>query len=321
MDFPKKRPSPSDSEHEHGQSKRQRTEEPESSSVTPDMPKEKLPYQIVNKPTADDLGREGLKRSIAVALKYVGFDSARKDAMESFTEVVDTYTTQFIDQLRRVANAARRNNPVPEDFELILRRHDITIDSLKPHLKLPIPKEELTPSFYDPIIEDISYLQKPRPYLGEELSGKREKEARPWIPKDFPPFPGPHTYKFTPMEQAKDTNTEQAQAETDVRKGEQALRRINRAARISQQKELKTIADREQHSKQRHQAWEGIMTELIPPSGSSSGASSVTLNGPSTAPEIADNSTIVNFGAKYGRKGVPKNSRRTQTDPFNGMLG
>ncbi|KAI1467781.1 uncharacterized protein F4812DRAFT_459070 [Daldinia caldariorum] len=313
MDSSLKRAVPTDDEpQQEPQAKRQRTTEPDSRSVTPaDVDTlEKPAYNVVRRPNAEDFGRDGLRRSIGVALKHVGFDAATPDALESFTETVDTYITGFIKHLRRTANAARRNDPIPEDFELILRRHDVDLSSLKLHLKNPVREEYLTPSFFDPVTEDVQYLQKPRPFLGEELSGEKEKEARPWIPKNFPAFPSAHTYKFTPAKLEPDIEKEQLQAEADAKKGEAALRRINRAARISRQKELRAVAQREPLSRKRHQNWETIMSELLPKAGPPA----------SGAPDIADHSTIVNFGTKYGRKGMPKTSRRPQTDPFNGLI-
>ncbi|KAI1389287.1 uncharacterized protein F4822DRAFT_195810 [Hypoxylon trugodes] len=307
------RKRPSDGEHEEAISpKRQRTNESESRPVTPVevVPATtKLKHEVVSQPTADDFGRQGLKISIALALEHIGFESATKEALESFTETVDTYITDFVVSLRRVANAARRNDPIPEDYELILRQHNITTSSLKPHLKNPVPKKRLTPSFYNPITEDLGHLLKPRPFLGEELSGEKEKEERSYIPKDFPPLPPPHAYKFTPLQKEPDIKKEQVQAEADLKKGELALRRINRAARISRQKELKAAALRDSMSKQRHEAWEGMMTNMLRQAGSSSGAV-----------EIADHSAIVDFGTRYGRKGVPKNARRPQADIPNGVV-
>ncbi|KAI1642800.1 uncharacterized protein F4817DRAFT_286862 [Daldinia loculata] len=313
MDPSLKRAVPNDDEnHQEPEAKRQRTIEPDSRSVTPaevDLSERPI-YNVVRRPNAEDFGRDGLRRSIGVALKHVGFDAATPDALEGFTETVDTYITGFIEHLRRTANAARRNDPIPEDFELILRRHDVDLSSLKLHLKNPVPKEYVAPSFFDPVTEDVQYLQKPRPFLGEELSGEKEKEARPWIPKNFPAFPSAHTYRFTPAEQESDVEKEQLQAEADAKKGEAALRRISRAARISRQKELRSVAQRDPLSRKRHQNWEAMMSELLPKAGPAT----------SSAPDIADHSSIVNFGTKYGRKGIPKNSRRPQADPFNGMI-
>lgn len=212
--------------------------------------------------------------------------------------------------LQRMANAARRNEPVPEDFELILRQHNVPLSTLKLHLKHPIPKEQLEPSYYDPITEDVAYLQKPPPYLGEELSGEKAKNERPWIPKHFPPFPSDYTYKYTEAQPVVDWSKQQAQAEIDAKKSELALRRINRAARISQQKELKAMAELDPVTRSRHVAWEGMMEEFIPQAQAQVGSSS-------SAPEIADHSTIVDFGAKYARKDMPKNSRRAKTNFFD----
>ena len=43
-------------------------------------------------PTSEDLGRDGLRRSIALTLQHVGFDSASPEAMESFTAAAETCT-------------------------------------------------------------------------------------------------------------------------------------------------------------------------------------------------------------------------------------
>lgn len=59
----------------------------------PTAPTPALPsYFQVDKSTAEDVGRDGLQRSIALALQHVGFDGASREAMESFTEVADTCT-------------------------------------------------------------------------------------------------------------------------------------------------------------------------------------------------------------------------------------
>lgn len=319
MDLSRKRPNPDDGESNgQSQSKRQRTGDLESRPDTPVCPTltGKDAYEVVRYPTAESFGRDGLRRAIVVALKHVGFESATNEALEGFTDAVDTYLSDFVGHLRRTANAARRNNPVPEDFALILREHNVALSALKPHLKNPVPKDQLTPSYFDPVAEDISHLLKPRPYLGEELSGRKEKEARPWIPKNLPEFPSAYTYKFTPVHESPDIEKEQTQAETDAKKAELALRRINRAARISRQKDVKIMAQRNAYSKERHELWEKSMAATLPREGAGASVGEA---------EIADHSSIVNFGLKYGRSGVPKARSRIQSqgqaDPFKDIQG
>ncbi|TRX91976.1 hypothetical protein FHL15_007073 [Xylaria flabelliformis] len=288
------RPSPS---------KRQRTAalEPDTTSTAPVSGHNKqAAYEAVRRPTAENLGRDGLRRSITLALSHVGFDSATEEALEGFTETVETYMHGFIHQLKKVAHASRRNDTIPTDFEAVLRQHNLPLSSLKPHLKNPIPKKLLEPTFYDPIIENTTYLEKTPPVLGDELDGRYEKEERAWIPKHFPSFPSKHTYRYTPAEPpTKNTEKKRAEALADARKAEQALRRINRAAKMTRQKELRMAAQRNVLTKQRHDSWEGLMKSLLP-------------RGPTAdrATEVADHSTIVNAGAKYGRKELPRANRR-----------
>ncbi|KAI2467994.1 WD40 repeat-like protein [Annulohypoxylon bovei var. microspora] len=291
MDTSRKRPSTGGSEPGH---KRQKVDA-DARSVTPNatIPAKSAACEAVRDPTTHDFGRDGLKRSISLQLHHAGFDSSKSDALEGFTEAADTYITRFMEHIKRSANAARRNNPTPLDFEYALEKANVPLSSLKPHLKHTIPKEELAPSFFNPIKEDIQQFVKPRPFLGDDLSGQKEKDTRAYVPKHFPAFPSPYAYKFTPYEHTVDRSKEQGRAETDAKKGEQALRQINRAARISRQKEIRAIARHNPLSRERQAAWEKMMTKLLPE------AEPTNL-----IPEIADHSTIVNYGARHGRKGV-----------------
>ncbi len=216
--------------------------------------------------------------------------------------------TGFIEQLKREAHVARRENPTPADFETVLRRYNIPTSSLKPHLKTPVAKKKLSPALYNPITEDLSAIQRTETpqFLGPELDGNLDKESREWIPQSFPGFPSRHSYRFTAVEApAPDPRKKRAEAAAEARKGEEALRRIDRAAKISRHKELKELANRNPLSKRRHQALEEMMRDFIP----------VTTGGRSNGSlDIADHSMIVNAGAKYLRQEVPKASRRIQGD-------
>jgi len=206
----------------------------------------------------------------------------------------------FIGQIKRLAHASRRCYPVPTDFETVLCYYNLPLSSLKPHLKDPVNKRCLDPTFYDPVIENTTYLESPPPVLGDELDGRYEKEERAWIPKHFPSFPSKHTYRYTPVElPVRKTQKKREEALADARKGEMALRRIDRAAKITRHKELKETAQRHALAKQRHEAWEGLMKSLLPKRSVGTDAS-----------EIADHSTIVDAGAKHARKELPRTSRR-----------
>lgn len=215
----------------------------------------------------------------------------------------------FIHQVKRVAHGARRSDPIPTDFEAALRYHNLPLSSLKPHLKNPVSKKLLESTFYDPVIENTTYLESTPPVLGDELDGRYEKEERSWIPKHFPSFPSKHTYRYTPAKPpAKNTETKRAEAQADARKAEMALRRIDRAAKMTRQKELKEVAQRNALTKQRHEAWEDLMRSLLPAGRSADGAT-----------EVADHSTIVNAGAQYGRKELPRSNRRAPVESVGGQ--
>lgn len=189
----------------------------------------------------------------------------------------------------------------------MLTSFNIPISSLKPHLRNPLPKKKralVTPQYYDPIVEDIykefGLLNMSPLFVGHELDGNKEKEEKEWIPKSFPGFPALHSYKYTPVEVTQqEPQKKRAEAAADARNGEKALRRIDRAAKISHQKELRELAARNPLSKQRSDAWEDLMKDLLPRKGATIGPF-----------DIADNSTIVNSGAKYLRKEVPRTGRR-----------
>ncbi|KAI1160753.1 WD40-repeat-containing domain protein [Nemania serpens] len=288
-------------------SKRQRTSTLEPDAATTGSPSKhttQIAYEATRRPTAESMARDGLRRSITLALSHVGFDSATAEALESFTETVETYMDGFVEQLKRVAHGARRSAPIPTDYEAILRYHNLPLCSLKPHLKNPVPKQLLEPTFYDPIVENTTYLESTPPVLGDELDGRYEKEERAWIPKHFPSFPSKHTYRFTPAElPAKNTDKKRTEALADARKAEMALRRIDRAAKLTRHKELKEVAQRNALTRQRHDAWEGLMRSLLPRSRAADGAN-----------EVADHSTIVDSGAKYGRKELPRANRRAPVE-------
>lgn len=51
-----------------------------------------LQEELSERPNADSMGRDGLRRSIALALEHVGFDAATPEALESFANNAETCT-------------------------------------------------------------------------------------------------------------------------------------------------------------------------------------------------------------------------------------
>ncbi|KAK6070295.1 bromodomain associated protein [Seiridium cupressi] len=290
-------------------SKRQRTAtlepepEVEVSTTALAAPGRATATEKVNRPSEASFAREGLQRSIALALQHVGFDSASQEALESLTSTTETYIATFAEHLKRFAEAARRSNPTPTDFAHMLRKHNVAISSLKPHLQNPV-KKKVEPTYYDPlpITPQTDYFRTTSTeWLGDELDGNMEKQAKPWIPEGLPAFPSRHTYKFTPRETAAlDPAKKRAEALAAAQKGEKALRTINRATKMSQQKELRDLAQRNPMSKERYDAWESMMKAMMPDNGSSL----------RDRQDIADHSVIVDSSMRYRRREVPRVSSR-----------
>ncbi|KAM7205387.1 hypothetical protein V8F20_003156 [Naviculisporaceae sp. PSN 640] len=155
------------------------------------------PSHTSNLQTPEAIAKAGLRRSIALALSAVGFDSATPEAMESFVIHTEKYMASMIEEVGIMSKAARRNHPVPKDFETTLGRFNLTTSALRPHKKPPIPKSKRLPQ-YEPIrVEDS--IAEDLPVLGADLNGASDKSTKSYIPSSFPAFPSIHTYRYTPV--------------------------------------------------------------------------------------------------------------------------
>jgi transcription initiation factor TFIID subunit 8 len=227
----------------------------------------------------------------------------------------DTDMTTFVEHLKRFAESARREQPTAADFGYMLRKHNVPISSLKPHLKNPVAKGKLQPKYFDPslVASRTDYFRTTSTeFLGPELDGNADRQDKPWIPEWLPAFPSKHTYKFTPTEAMveQDPAKKRAEALADSHKGEKALRRINRATKISQQKELKEMAQRNTMSRQRHENWEAMVKAMMSQHGVATGSRQ----------ELADHSVIVDSSARYKRREVPRASNRVPLDAISSKV-
>lgn len=100
-----------------------------------------------------------------------------------------------------MAHAARRSQPIPTDFDLSFARFNLTTSALRPHLRNPVAKSKLKPTYFDPLARlGLRGQERDLPLLSDELSGKAEKDAKAYIPEGFPDFPSIHTYRHTPID-------------------------------------------------------------------------------------------------------------------------
>ncbi|KAM5467125.1 hypothetical protein MauCBS54593_005747 [Microsporum audouinii] len=185
-----------------------------------------------------------LNASIARVLDEVGFDNIEPVVLDSFRNNVEEHMLHFLSYVRQSMASSRRVQPIPQDFEHALRYHSIRVDSLHPHLTAF--QRAAQPS--SPALATKSTLLTPPPedndeepvparnfaFLGPELNVKCGDPKTLYIPKNFPNFPSKHTYQETPVYATKrEANPEKIRerATEEGRLGEEALRKLTRAAR------------------------------------------------------------------------------------------
>jgi hypothetical protein len=130
-------------------------------------------------------------------------------------------------------SVSRRTQPIPQDFELALRENLISVDDLPPYIKSmqpvdPIPTTLPSPPPEKDPFDDFAGM----PVLDSHLSGEDDRVRNPHIPAHFPQFPSKHTYRHTPVftEREVDPRKLRERATEDGRHGEEALRKLARAA-------------------------------------------------------------------------------------------
>lgn len=208
----------------------------------------------------------------------------------------------MVRETKKFALTSRREIPTPVDFEKMLERHNVPISSLKPHMKPPLPRTVIDPS-YDHASQASGDALAVLPLLGPELSGEADKDSKPYIPTSFPDFPSKHTYKFTPREDVnlRDSKSVREQAARTAQQGEDALRRLVRASKIRKQKEVKSIVEKDRHGKERFRLWELGMKQFM----------SAEVRGEAIDQlEIADHSMIVNSETVHHRKELARLGKR-----------
>ncbi|KAL4928214.1 uncharacterized protein BDV17DRAFT_282192 [Aspergillus undulatus] len=172
-----------------------------------------------------------MSRIIGQSLHSSGFDIADPLAVESFRDVAEEYLLRLASYVRASMLSSRRLQPIPHDFEYALKRHSLPVDSLVPYLQTPRKVEPIPTQLPSPPPEEDDDF-KILPSLEPELDGEDDRARSSYIPKHFPGFPSKHTYRHTPVftERERDPRKIRERATDDGRHGEEALRKLARAA-------------------------------------------------------------------------------------------
>ncbi|PWY86551.1 hypothetical protein BO94DRAFT_557006 [Aspergillus sclerotioniger CBS 115572] len=181
---------------------------------------------IVDESCIDDV----LNRSIGQYLQECGFDIADPAALDAFRRVTEEYLLQFASYVRQSMLSCRRVQPIPQDFEHALNRQCVPVGDLLPHVKRHPNIEPIPTLLPSPPPEEDSF--KILPSLGPLLGDEDDRVQNAYIPKHFPDFPSKHTYRHTPVftEREQDPRKIRERATEDGRHGEEALRKLARAA-------------------------------------------------------------------------------------------
>ncbi|EOD47285.1 putative bromodomain associated protein [Neofusicoccum parvum UCRNP2] len=257
-------------------------------------------------------------RAISVGLTAVGFEGAKPTAMEAFRAQVDEFMLHFLSDVRSSMEHARRTAPTPPDFARALARSGYASSDLEPQLRLRVP-----PAVALPPVPDAPPAEEPPPQLeevlGAELSGKGEKDGRPYIPAHLPSFPSKHTWQSTPVFSSRETDPRKIR-ERATQEGilaEQALRKLMAANRTGSSRKRAAPGDgggvgvlgRRRPAPQGRQMWEDAMREVIREDEMKRGDVFMgglddEHNGDKTNDFVVDTGLLVNYDQKYWRKGA-----------------
>ncbi|CAA9958888.1 hypothetical protein PTNB73_01016 [Pyrenophora teres f. teres] len=213
-----------------------------------------------------DFFDQQLRRAIAIQCKAIGFESARPDALEDFRALVESYMKNFLAQVRTSMISSRRTETVAHDWVYAL-----TCSGLRGSAPLEqhFDTGDIPPSLLQPYFAPPAPPEAPPPdtesLLGPELSGKADKETRPYIPKHFPGFPSKHTYTATPVFTSRENDPRKIR-EKATEEGilaEQSLRKLMAAQKAGVQKQNVGKRKRSRRMKESDNLWQSAMTDLL----------------------------------------------------------
>ncbi|KAL9008818.1 MAG: hypothetical protein Q9173_006095 [Seirophora scorigena] len=268
---------------------------------------------ITNEAALDDNVAESLlARSISLALEVVGFDASEPLALDSFRMGVEKYMHHFAANVRQSMLSCRRTQATAQDFLQALHTHQLSLRSLVPHLRPPVPKRRARVALpYEPSEEEEQHGHE---FLGPALYDASFPTNQLYIPHHLPPFPSKHTYRATeefPVRE-EDPRKIRERATEEGRLGEEALRRLVSARVADRPSPARAGRAANSMRTKRDELWKATMQAATAQyiSGHPQDADMMDLDfsrhgaGP-TNPDYGRISSAVNADRKFWRKPAP----------------
>ncbi|KAH0538965.1 hypothetical protein FGG08_004480 [Glutinoglossum americanum] len=251
-------------------------------------------------PTNAEIIHSLLERAITLILTAAGYNGANPDALQFFRVHVEEYMIHQLSNISISMTSSRRTQPIPPDFDFVLRKQNLSLSSLEPHLQSLVPPSISQRFLPTPPPEDPPNLPL-SPVLGPVLSGAPDKQRAPYVPTHFPSFPSKHTYKTTPefTERERDPRKVRERATEEGRLGEEALRRLLGAAGGGGHGTSDNFGLRSANRRQRDRMWERTVDALIKGVGIANLSNGESGIGASQA-SVVDNSLAVGITQEFG---------------------
>ncbi|KAF7696100.1 transcription initiation factor TFIID subunit 8 [Silurus meridionalis] len=177
---------------------------------------------VGNKPTSNPAEnyylarRRTLQVVVSSLLTECGFDSAEKAAVETLTEMMQSYITEVGRCAKASCEHTARSSPTLSDVVITLVEIGFNVDSLPLYAKRSQRMVITAP----PVTNS--------PVIPKALVAGQKRTHPPYIPSHFPEFPDPHTYIKTPTfrEPVSDYQVLREKAASQRRDVERALTRF-----------------------------------------------------------------------------------------------
>ena len=170
----------------------------------------------------------------------------------------------FLTSVRQSMLSSRRTQSIPQDYLRALHAHQLTLNSLLPHLDPPVSSiKSQVPLIVvsTPGDEQVEQLA----LLGRFLKGADERRSSVYVPQHFPDLPSRHTYKATAEFSTREQNPRKIRerATEESRLGEEALRRLVGAGSMKRTPhDLFLRPDRKDIRRRREELWKETMEAL-----------------------------------------------------------